>query len=242
MGNKRGQAYPLMNHLAERGWVCASMSYRLAPAHPWPAHIVDVKLAIAWLRQHAHEFGGDPDFVVVTGGSAGGHLAALAALSPNDPAFQPGFEQVDTAVAAAVPLYGRYDFFSREGEGRREFMYFLERVVVQDWARRRPDVFKAASPIWREADMPEAAPFLIVHGDRDSLIPVEQARAFALKLRTHSRQAVAYAELPGAQHAFDFIASRRTKDVCEAIGGFLGVVLGEHRARRDHIAAASEGV
>lgn len=229
MGSKRGQGYPLMNHLAERGWICASMSYRLAPRHPWPAHVVDVKLAVAWLKAHAHEIGGDPDFLVVTGGSAGGHLAALTALSSNDPRFQPGFEDADTCVQASVPLYGRYDWLSREGEGRREFMHFLERVVVQDDADRHPEVFKVASPLHRVTS--DAPPFFVLHGRNDTIIPVEQARAFVTALTSVSRNSVAYAELPGAQHAFDILLSRRAQDVCDAVSGFLGVVLGEHRAR-----------
>lgn len=227
MGSKRGQGYPLMNHLTQEGWICASMSYRLAPRHPWPSQIIDVKKAIAWLRAHAEEFGGDPDFIAVTGGSAGGHLASLAALSANEPAFQPGFEDADTAVAAAVPLYGRYDWLSREGEGRREFMYFLERVVVQRRAEISSDILAAASPILRDAA--GAPPFLVIHGRNDSVIPVEQAHAFADHLREGGRSVVAYAELPGAQHGFDIVSSRRTRQVCEAIGDFLGVMLGEHR-------------
>jgi acetyl esterase/lipase len=231
LGNKQGQAYPLMNHLAENGWICASMTYRLAPRHPWPAHIVDVKRAIVWLREHADEIGGDPDFIVLTGGSAGGHLCSLAALSQNDPAFQPGFEALDTSVSAAVPLYGRYDWFSREGPGRREFMYFLERVVVQEKARRRPQVFQAASPIFRRADMKDAPPFFVLHGRNDSIIPVQQARDFAATLSALSNDLAVYAELPGAQHCFDLINSARTREVCRAVEGFLGVVLGRHRAR-----------
>jgi len=227
VGSKRGQGYPLMNHLTQQGWICASMSYRLAPRNPWPAQIIDVKRAIAWLRAHAEEIGGDPDFIAVTGGSAGGHLASLAALSPNEPAFQPGFEQADTAVAAAVPLYGRYDWVTRDGKGRREFIYFLERVVVQRRAESSSDIFAAASPILRDAV--GAPPFMVVHGRSDSIIPVEQARAFATHLRERSRSPVAYAELPRGQHGFDIISTQRTRQVCVAIGDFLGIVLGEHQ-------------
>lgn len=109
-GNKRGQAHPLMSHLAELGWICVAINYRHSPRNTWPDHIVDVKRALAWVKQHIAEYGGDPDFIAITGGSAGGHLSSLAALTPNDPQFQPGFEDVDTRVQAAVPFYGIYDF------------------------------------------------------------------------------------------------------------------------------------
>ena len=109
-GNKRGQAHPLMSHLAELGWVCVAINYRLSPRSTWPDHIVDVKRALAWTKEHIAEYGGDPDWIAITGGSAGGHLSSLAALTANDPQFQPGFEEADTRVQAAVPFYGVYDF------------------------------------------------------------------------------------------------------------------------------------
>ena len=76
-------------------------------------------------------------FVAITGGSAGGHLSSLAALTPNDPTFQPGFEDADTSVVAAVPMYGRYDWFSTEGEGRREFVDAARKVRCQTEIRHR---------------------------------------------------------------------------------------------------------
>ena len=109
INDKRGQGYSLMRALVERGWICVSINYRRSPHHPWPAHLLDVKQAIGWVKKNIAEYGGDPQFLAVTGGSAGGHLSALAALTANDPLLQPGFEDVDTAVAAAVPMYGVFD-------------------------------------------------------------------------------------------------------------------------------------
>ena len=71
-----------MQHLAAKGWVCVAINYRLAPRDPFPAQIVDVKKAIAWIRENIASYGGDPDYIAITGGSAGGHLTALAALTP----------------------------------------------------------------------------------------------------------------------------------------------------------------
>ena len=100
MGEKQHQGQPLMHHLAEQGWVCFASNYRLSPRASFPDQIVDVKRALAWVRGNAETYGGDPDFICITGGSAGGHLCALAALSANDPSYQPGFEQQDTSLAA----------------------------------------------------------------------------------------------------------------------------------------------
>jgi acetyl esterase/lipase len=221
-GNKQNQAYPLLSHLAARGWVCVSISYRLAPKNPWPAQIHDVKRALAWVKDNVAEFGGDPGFVVVTGGSAGGHLASLAALSSDDPALQPGFESADTSVAAAVPLYGRYDWVSRAGLGRGQFIPFLERAVVRKRFVDAPEVFREASPLYRVH--PEAPPFFVVHGTADSLIPVEEGREFVDALRKVSSSAVGYLEVPGAQHAFDLFGSPRARHTATAVESFLNSV------------------
>ena len=82
LNDKRGQAYPLMTRMVELGWICVSINYSRSPRNAWPAHIVDVKRAIAWVRANIADFGGDPEFIAVTGGSAGGHLSSLAALTP----------------------------------------------------------------------------------------------------------------------------------------------------------------
>ena len=222
IGMRRPQAYPLMSHLAARGWVCVSIGYRVSPRHTWPDHIVDVKRALAWVKENIARYGGDPDFVAITGGSAGGHLSALAALTPNDPKFQPGFEDADTSVAAAVPVYGRYDWFSTEGEGRSEFVGLLEKFVVKRKFATHRNVYLDASPIRRlRADAP---PFFILHGHDDSLIPVGEAREFAEELRAVSKSPVAYAELPNAQHAFDIFGSPRGHQSAEAVARFLSWV------------------
>jgi acetyl esterase/lipase len=226
-GNKQAQAYPLMSHLAERGWVCVAMSYRLSPRATWPDAIVDVKRALAWVKEHIAEYGGDPEFVAITGGSAGGHLSSLAALTPNDPAFQPGFEDVDTSVRAAVPFYGVYDWVDDQRTGHRGLPRLLERLVVKQSLQSAPELYAAASPIRRvTADAP---PTFLLHGTADSLVPVEQARAFAATLQETSRAPVAYAELPFAQHAFDFFGSVRSAASAVAVERFLGVVYGDCR-------------
>ena len=91
------------------GWASTSTTGS-RPRYTWPDHVVDVKRAIAWVREHADEYGVDPDRICIAGGSAGGHLCALAALTADDRSLQPGFEDADTSVAAAAPFYGVYDF------------------------------------------------------------------------------------------------------------------------------------
>jgi acetyl esterase/lipase len=221
LGAKEHQGRPLMNRMAAKGWICVAINYRLSPRDPWPAHIVDVKRAIAWVRDHIAEHGGDPDYLVITGGSAGGHLAALAALTPGDPQFQPGFEDADTSVRAAVPFYGVYDFAGSTGLANAIGMRdaFLGPRVMQTTWQDAPDVYEAASPILRIT--PDAPDFFVIHGELDSLVAVDQARLFVAELRRTSRTSVVYAELPGAQHAFDVFHSIRSAHAVRAVDRYL---------------------
>jgi acetyl esterase/lipase len=220
IGHKRQQALPLLNHLAARGWVCVAANYRLSPRATFPEHIIDVKLAIRWIREHIAEYGGDARFLAVTGGSAGGHLTALAGLTANDPEYQPGFEDVDTRVQAAVPFYGVYDFTDRQGlDRRRGFVRFLERIVIKKKFATDREAFERASPMSRVRS--DAPPFLVIHGALDSLVPVQDARHFAALLRSQSQAPVCYAELSHAQHAFEVFHSLRTRNIVRGVDRFL---------------------
>jgi acetyl esterase/lipase len=220
MGDKREQGWPLLSHLAANGWVCFNLNYRLSPGATFPDHLVDLKAGLAWIREHADQWGIDPNFIAVTGGSAGGHLAALMGLTANDPEYQPGFEHADTSLQAAVPIYGVYDFTSRLGTNRLPFWYRrLERQIMKAFRDDEPEKFRRASPI--ERIHPEAPPFFVIHGDRDTLAPVQEARYFANELRETSNAPVVYAELGGAQHAFDLFCSPRTSHMLVAVLQFL---------------------
>jgi acetyl esterase/lipase len=229
IGMRRPQAYPLLSHMADRGWVCVSIDYRVSPKNTWPDHIVDVKRALAWIKENIADYGGDPDFVAITGGSAGGHLCSLAALTPDDPQWQPGFEDADTSVVAAVPIYGRYDWVSTKGDGRKEFIAFLQKFVVKKPFAERRRVYEDASSTKRIR--PDAPPFFILHGQDDSIIPVREGREFAEALRDVSTSTVAYAEIPHAQHAFDFYyGSPRAHYTAQAVEQFLSWVHAKQQA------------
>ena len=241
MGDKREQGWPLLSHLAANGWVCFNLNYRLSPGATFPDHLIDLKAGLAWIREHAAEYDIDPDFIAVTGGSAGGHLAALMALTANDPEYQPGFENADTSLQAAVPIYGVYDFTSRLGMNRLPFWYRrLEQQIMKAFQSEEPEKFRRASPIDRVH--PGAPPFFIIHGDRDTLAPVEEARYFADELRQRSKSPVIYAELAGAQHAFDLFCSPRTAHMLVAVLKFLDATHAAASARRVEPALADDGV
>ena len=194
-GRKSRETRPLLYRLASLGWVCISANYRLRPAATFPDPLIDVKKVIAWTRAHGHEYGADPAIVFVAGSSAGGHLAALAALTPNDPVFQSGFELADTSVAAAISLYGYYGPVNGP---------------------------PSSSPVAHVRE--DGPPFFVAHGEKDTLVLVEDARHFVEQLRSTSSNPVVYAELPGAQHTFDLFHSLRFEAVVDAIEGFAAWV------------------
>jgi acetyl esterase/lipase len=220
IGEKEQQGKPLMFHMAQRGWLCVAINYSLSPKEAFPAHIIDVKKAIAWIREHIREYGGNPDFIAITGGSAGGHLSSLAALTPNRAEWQPGFDEVDTTVQAAVPIYGVYDFRDRHRiRGEMSMSDLIADKVIQCSQDDNPQLWDAGSPLSHvSADAP---PMFVIQGTHDSLVWVEEARVFVDALQSVSTQPVAYAELPGAQHAFEIFHSVRTDHTVNAIGHFL---------------------
>ena len=197
MGGKSREARALFYRLAGQGWVCISADYRLRRAGRFPASQIDAKRAIAWAREHAAEYGADPSLVVVAGDSAGAHLASMAALTANDPVFQPGFEHADTSVSAAVCLYGFY--------GNRDLAGPLP---------SSPHAYVCR----------DAPPFFVAHGDNDSFIPAARARSFVDALRGVSMNPVVYAQLPGAQHSFDLLHSVRVQHVINGIEAFTAWV------------------
>ncbi|GIF01258.1 alpha/beta hydrolase [Paractinoplanes rishiriensis] len=200
-GAKNRESLPLLYRLASRGWLCISANYRLYPQARFPDYVVDAKRVVAWAREHGHEYGADPAVLFVAGNSVGGYLATFVALTENHPAYQPGFTRTDTSVTGAVGLYGYY--------GRTE----------ADVADSSPQAHLHAA----------APPALLLHGDRDSVVPVQWAREFAAAWTDVSEQPLVYTELPGAQHSFDYFDSLRGRLAVDQIEAFTAWV----RSHRD---------
>ncbi len=226
MGDKDTQGLPLMNQLAAMGWVCVAVSYRLSPTFAFPTHIIDCKRGLAWAKEHVSEFGGNPDFIVATGGSAGGHLCSLLALTANLPEFQPGFEGVDTAVNACVPFYGIYDFTDENQLHSHPGVrgYLAETVLQLPLEDIEP--FRKASPLHyvKNASAKDAPPFLVLHGTCDSLASFGEGRFFAEALGKVSSQPVVFAPLRLAQHAFDFFLSPRSEYVTFGVMRYVNYI------------------
>jgi acetyl esterase len=182
-----------LHPLAARGYVAATITYRLSGEAPWPAAIEDAKCAVRWLRHHAHDLGGDPDRIVMAGDSAGAHLAAMMALTPGAYEGNGGWDDVSSEVQGAVLFYPPADMESTAaraaGQGSSELSEYFG------------DDIRAASPIHRvHAGCP---PILTLTGDADTATTVDDIQRFHAQLEAvgvRHRLEV----FPGAPHSFDF--------------------------------------
>ncbi|TGD72791.1 alpha/beta hydrolase [Mangrovimicrobium sediminis] len=229
LSKKDDQALPLMYHLAARGWICVAANYRLSPSVGFPTHLEDCKRALCWVRENGKAYGMDTGFVAVTGGSAGGHLAALMGLTANLPELQTDHPLVDTSLQAAVPFYGLYDFLGRydQHHSRETLLKFLRHRVMYETEEENPKLWDLASPITHLRE--DAPPFMVLHGTHDSLIPVDDARVFVQRLRSVSTAPVVYAEMPWAEHGFELLHSIRAEHTINAVHRFLEWSLAQHR-------------
>ena len=207
-GRPGRQARSLFYRLAGRGWVILDIRYPLSPAATFPDHIIGVNRAVAWAKSEGVAYGVDPDRVAISGGSSGAHLASLAALTWDEPGLQPGFEEADTSVIACVPFYGIYDLLVRNPT--RYDWPFIARDVMKARSEDRPDLYRLGSPL--DQVRPDASPFLVVHGEFDSIVLPSESRHFVEALREAGGTAD-YHEVHGAQHGFDAVASLRTRAV-----------------------------
>ena len=175
----------MMHELVQRGWVCVAINYRLSPRATWPAHVVDCKRAVAWVREHIAEYGGDPGFIAVSGGSAGRPPVRRCWPSPPDaPEWQPGFEDARHLGGRLRPLLRR---LRHDRRPRRSGAYGPgpgrpARAAGHEGRRwpTAPEVFEQASPDHRVTAA--APPMLVFHGVNDTLVPVEVARSFVARL------------------------------------------------------------
>jgi acetyl esterase/lipase len=222
-GDKREQGRPMLHEFVERGWIAVVCNYRLAPRHPWPAQMVDVTRTLLWIKKNIANHGGDPDRIVVSGGSAGGHLASLLALSANDPTWRPTDVEglADWSVRGCMSFYGVLEMTGDDAHWHglgKGLLILLEGRVVQLRFAENEDLYRAMSPMEKiDVDSP---PFLVIQGGNDTLVDVNVARGFVKKFRNMALAPIYYVELPFTQHAFDITASPRTSATTRAAVAF----------------------
>ena len=163
--------------MVSRGYLAVSINYRLAPQHKFPAQIEDAKCAIRFLRANASLFGINPDRIGVWGGSAGGHLVALLGTTDAGAGLEGsgGYPGQSSRVRAVVDMFGPADmpvFFRGSGGS----------VMEQVFGTSDPNspAAKSASPVTYIS--PDDPPFLILHGDKDNVVPLVQSQILRKQL------------------------------------------------------------
>ena len=218
-GSKR-QASFLMARMAAQGWVCFSVSYRFSPDIVFPEHLIDVKRALRWIRNNAEEHGLDPDFIIATGGSSGGHLASMMALTQNRAEFQPGFEKADTSIQGCVPVYGVFNFTDPFDE-KSPFPAKAKvlKILCRGTPKTRPDVYQQITPAnWISKQTP---PFLVIQGETDALISATETQEFWEALQNEKVPHSAFLRLPLVEHAFDIFPTLTAQCIVPTIAQYL---------------------
>lgn len=182
--------------LAARGYVVFAMDYRHAPRSRWPAQIDDVRADLAWVKEHAAEYGADPTRVALLGRSAGAHLAMIA-----------GYTDAPLPVSAVVSFYGPSDLVDAYAHPPRPDpldIRTIEETLLGGTPAQMPDRYRDASPItYVTRKLP---PTLLVYGGRDHIVEARYGRALRDRL-VASRTTTVYLEIPWAEHAFDEVLS-----------------------------------
>ncbi len=189
----------LVLRLAEKGYVAATVTYRLAPKYQFPAAVHDVKAAVRFLRAHAKDYGIDPDRIGVTDGSAGGHLAQFLAVTGGVDQFEGdgGNPGLSSRVACVVNVYGPSDFTKSYGKSV-DAAQVLPLWLGGDLTTALPKHILSSPLNWVT---PEAAPTLCIHGTEDKYVAHEQAVWMVDRLKSCGVEAELLT-LPGAGHGF----------------------------------------
>ncbi len=220
------QGIPLMTRMAAQGWACFAITYRLSPKAIFPDHVIDCKQAICWIKENGTQYGADPNFIILTGGSAGGHLAALTALTPNHEEFQPGFESADTAVQGCVAFYGIYDFAAPFKDRMQKPLAKLLEIVTDSTPENNPQLYCKASPTQQIFENPP--PFMIIQGEADALVSIGEARKFYQLLQEANTHHLTFLQLPLVEHGFDTLPTLTTQSVLPAVEQYLSLLRTEY--------------
>ncbi|QDU97804.1 alpha/beta hydrolase [Lignipirellula cremea] len=170
-GDKQSYIKPLFEPLSQAGFAWFTINYRLAPKSRFPACTDDVETAIRWVKQHAAEYKVDPSRIALIGESAGGHLVSYVGLHGKG----------DTRVAAVVPFYAPHDLAMQARHHKKlgdTLASLLNLTELNDDAWEK---LKVASPSTYITQ--GTAPFLLIHGDQDDVVPLAQSTAFQQQMQ-----------------------------------------------------------
>lgn len=228
VGGERESFYPFLFHFSKLGYVCITASYRLSPAHRFPAHVEDTKCAVRWMRANARKYNVAADRIGALGGSAGAHLVAMLGTTAGDKRWEGkgGNAEYSSAIRAMICWSGPYDlemgyrnsYRQNEQEGK------AVRGMLEAFLGGTPDTHKSAyrdaSPITYASK--NSVPTLLTHGTADTLVLIEQSEVFAQLLKSKGAK-VDLLRIEGGGHA-DF--GPKPQEVIDRIVAFVQSQLG----------------
>jgi acetyl esterase/lipase len=216
----RGEATLASRRLADLGFTVFDVEYRTAPQPNWQAAVGDVKCAIGWVKRHARttEWKVDPTKLTLLGRSAGGHLALIAAYTPDDPVLLPTCDVGDASltVDAVIALYAPTDLawgYAHPSTVRGVDSSARMRAFIGGTPDVATDRYRMLSPVDRVTKTSPRT--LLAHGGMDQLVPYEHMQRLADKLETVGVKHDALF-IPYAQHAFDFVSGGFSSQLLEA--------------------------
>ncbi|MFC2123370.1 alpha/beta hydrolase fold domain-containing protein [Bacteroidota bacterium] len=202
---KRSDYLRYLIDYAQKGYITATISYRLSGVAPFPAAVLDVKCAVRWIREHAGEFMIKPEKIAVIGGSAGGHLTMMLAYSNENEFREECADSISSKVQAIVNLYGPTDLTTEYARGHSSVHKFLGTTYQEN-----PQIYISASP--KTYISPDDPPTLIFQGTIDSLVPVSQSDSLNIWLN-NAGVFNEYHRLKGWPHTMD--VSQKVNEYCQ---------------------------
>lgn len=197
-------AIPNLSHIAAKGYAIASVEIRDTGIARFPAAVEDVKCAIRFMRKHADEYGIDPKRVAVWGDSSGGHLALMTGLTIGR--YDNGlYSEQSDEVSAVVDYYGVTDLLTLGKYNDildHDAADSPEGLLIGGRVQEHVELAKQASPIYQDLDQ-KLPPFLIIHGDSDPIVHVNQSIEMYKALKERGQRVLLY-KVAGAEHGPGF--------------------------------------
>ena len=199
-GGERADYLIYLLAFAKKGYITATVSYRLLKVAPYPACVEDISDAVQWFFRNGEKYGYDPDRIALIGGSAGGHLALLAGYGWKNP--QAKKDSIPVAenkhhIKAVVDIYGPVDLTTEYARNQPLVTHFIAHSYQE-----APELYREASPIqYVSRNVP---PTMILHGTSDTLVPISQSDLLKSKLDSLGVPCVFY-KVPLWPHTMDIV-------------------------------------
>lgn len=217
---------PQIGELAKRGYVVASVKHRASSVAGFPAFLQDVKSAIRFLRANADMYFINPEEVAIWGDSSGGHASLMVGVTGDMEEFKTeDNHDLSDSVKAVVDFFGPTDLTQINNAPRNpEFVNAAENIpediLFGGSVAEHPEIAQVGNPIQYVSEEKNLPPFLIVHGDRDAMVPFNQSVLMVEKLQKCKKE-VEFYKVCGADHGIFFWSNELLDLVEEFIGRHL---------------------